>query len=362
MKKNTKERKLHTSNSTDKIEKSKKDKKITYRNIFGLDEEIKENSSEEDERPEVNIVLIYEGKSIHTKFNKHRPFDEFIKFIQKTYFKFNFAENLKIFYDNTELNTTDKRKINKIINISDDSSDEIKFILKPKGRTFINSIEKKIYVELENIPSFMDLSDHINKFIDNQNIEINFDIVYKDNCCKILFSTSEIAFSFVAYMTSVKFTNKYYRKLRIDIKYNELEKTNKDINKIDKIFEQVENEAKKAIEKKNTSKSASLKKKFQSKINNKKAKYDIFTETNNDYIDGSIQDSTPYGHENMIYKIEEIQNKKKWMNNKGFFTSINKNSFNRLIAPGRGGKNLHKTPVNENNNKRKIYQIKISDI
>ena len=148
MKKNTKERKLHTSNSTDKIEKSKKDKKITYRNIFGLDEEIKENSSEEDERPEVNIVLIYEGKSIHTKFNKHRPFDEFIKFIQKTYFKFNFAENLKIFYDNTELNTTDKRKINKIINISDDSSDEIKFILKPKGRTFINSIEKKIYVEL----------------------------------------------------------------------------------------------------------------------------------------------------------------------------------------------------------------------
>ena len=115
----------------------------------------------------------------------------------------------------------DKRKIKKIV---DGEQNEIKFIIKAKVKAFINSGLKKMYIELENIPSFMDLSNQINNFINSQKkSDINFDIIYKDNCCRILFSSSEIAFSFIAYMTNIKFNNKFYRKLKIDIKYNALE-------------------------------------------------------------------------------------------------------------------------------------------
>ena len=42
----------------------------------------------------------------------------------------------------------------------------------------------------------------------------------------------------------------------------------------------------------------------------------------------SVQDSSPYGYEKKLAKMEEIMNKKKWMDNKNFFTNISKNSFN----------------------------------
>ena len=78
----------------------------------------------------------------------------------------------------------------------------------------------------------MDLSTQINNFINSQkNTNINFDIIYKDNSCRILFSSSEISFSFISYMMNIKFKNKYYRKLKIDIKYNALEGSNLKNNK-----------------------------------------------------------------------------------------------------------------------------------
>ena len=123
----------------------------------------------------------------------------------------------------------DKRKIKKIIN---ENENDVKFILKTKEKSFINSNITKLYIELENIPSFMDLSTQINNFINSQkNTNINFDIIYKDNSCRILFSSSEISFSFISYMMNIKFKNKYYRKLKIDIKYNALEGSNLENNK-----------------------------------------------------------------------------------------------------------------------------------
>ena len=115
----------------------------------------------------------------------------------------------------------DKRKIKNIVG---EDKHDIKFILQAKNKNFINDGMKKVYIELENIPSFMDLSDQINNFLNSQNdFGINFDIKYKDNCCRILFSSTETAFSFVSFITNIKFSNKFYRKLKIDIKYNALE-------------------------------------------------------------------------------------------------------------------------------------------
>jgi hypothetical protein len=302
--------------------------------------------------------------------------------LKKKYFKSGFEENYKIFYDQEEVPMNDKRKIKTIV---DDNKSEIKFMLKAKKEAFINSKIKKIYIELENIPSFMDLSNQINNFLNCQkDYGINFDIIFKDNYCRILFSSSETAFSFVSYMTNIKFSNKFYRKLKIDIKYNALENTN--IYKSNRFLSPSMSEEI-IINKSKNSKDLNLnegkglsisnsytniKKRYKLNLKNR---FKNNTESNynkyNDYFEDnfkSVQDSSPYQYEKRLAKIQEKINKKKWVGNKNFFTNINKNSFNRIISPS----NFLKKFRDKFNNKKdgniispfmnKIYKLKVSDI
>ena len=388
---------IHTSHSYEKklknnnnsIQNKDKRRESVYRDIFFLVDEEKSNSSEDDENSELNITIYYDGRRIYTKFNRHKTFAEFTKYIQKKYFKIGFEENYKIFYNQVEIPMNDKRKIKKIV---EGDKSEVVFMLKAKDKNFINTNIKKIYVELENIPSFMDLSDQINNFINSQNdFGINFDIIYKDNCCRILFSTSETAFSFISYMTNIKFSNKFYRKLKIDIKYNALENStnlydnNRNLLSISE--ENIINKHKLKLGKNKIMKTSNSNTNMRGRYNKFKNKK-FNTESNYDYIYGdyyednyeSIQDSSPYGYENELAKMQEIMNKKKWMVNKNFFTSINKHSFNRLITPNKyflkkykNNYNNNYNVNNKNNNKKdinnvitpfnnKIYKLKISDI
>ena len=145
---------IHSSQSYDKKNKKKIDPKnrreSLYRDIFLFSEE-KEGSSEEDDNPEINIIVYYDGRKIVTKFNRHKPFSEFSKFLQKRYFRVGFEENYKIFYDNVEIPMNDKRKIKKIV---EGEQNEIKFMLKAKVKAFINSNLKKMYIELKNSTIF----------------------------------------------------------------------------------------------------------------------------------------------------------------------------------------------------------------
>lgn len=384
-------RMIHSSHSFEKFKNNninlKKNlrRKSVYRDIFFTLDEEKENSSQDDENPDISIIIYYDGRKIATRFNRHKTFSEFTKFLKKKYFKSGFEENYKIFYDQEEIPMNDKRKIKKIV---DDDKSEIKFMLKAKKEAFINSKLKKIYIELENIPSFMDLSDQINNFLNCQkDYGINFDIIYKDNYCRVLFSSSETAFSFVSYMTNIKFSNKFYRKLKIDIKYNALENSN--IYKNNRFLrpsmsqEIIINKKPKPLnlninEGKGLSISNSysnIKKRY--KINLKKSNQFLnFTEANYNKFDDyfvdnfkSVQDSSPYQYENKLAKIQENNNKKKWVGNKNFFTNINKNSFNRIISPGKFYKKFrdkynHKKDGNNiiNPFMNKIYKLKVSDI
>ena len=381
---------IHTSQSYDKKSKRNNDPKnrreSLYRDIFQFNEE-KENSSDDDDNPDIRITIYYDGRKIITKFNRNKPFTEFIKYLQNRYFKVGFEKNYKLFYDNKEIPMNDKRKIKKIVNENDN---EIKFILKSKEKAFINSKLKKIYIELDNIPSFMDLSDQINNFINSQKkIDINFEIIYKDNSCRILYSSSEIAFSFIAYMTNIKFKNKFYRKLKIDIKYNALEgNTNENNKNYRSISEENINNKYEKLNKNNlTLSNKNIKIKNNSEIrsrnNNNFNVIKSYTESNNEnkyrYIDyyednyESVQDSSPYGYENQLAKMQEKMNKKKWMDNKNFFTSINKNSFNRMISPNsyyfKKFRNMNKNKRNDKDkkigvfsNENKIYKLKISEV
>jgi len=384
-------RAIHSSHSFEKKLKRnikrEKTKESVYRDIFFLVDEEEENSSEVDENPELNIVIYYDGRKISTKFNRHKTFAEFTKFLQKKYFKIGFEKNYKILFDQEEIPMNDKRKIKNIVG---EDKHDIKFILQAKDKNFVNSRFKKVYIELENIPSFMDLSDQINNFLNSQNdFGINFDIKYKDNCCRILFSSNETAFSFVSYITNIKFSNKYYRKLKIDIKYNALE--NSDIyGKFRHLRSMSEKNIN--INKNNDSNNNKLKHLSVSNINNIKSRfkmrlkrksrnfnteenYNGYTNFNGDNFK-SVQDSSPYGYEKKLAKMEEIMNKKKWIDNKNFFTNISKNSFNSLFSPHKPflnnfrinfKKNYGNRDIKENENvinpyTHRVYKLKISDI
>ena len=108
---------------------------------------------------------------------------------------------------------------------------------------------------------------------------------------------------------------------------------------------------------------------------NTEENYNGYTNFNGDNFK-SVQDSSPYGYEKKLAKMEEIMNKKKWIDNKNFFTNISKNSFNSLFSPHKPflnnfrinfKKNYGNRDIKENENvinpyTHRVYKLKISDI
>ena len=366
---------IHSSQSVDKKFKKKKEnrKENLYRDVFLL-EENNEEESEEDSSSDINIVILYNKEKINTKFSQNRPFCDFVKFLEKKYFKVGFEENYKIYYENKEISMGDKRKINKIVNIKD-NNEEIKFTLKAMKKTFLlNSKISRIYIQLENIPSFMDLSEQIYKFIQAQEEEIDYDINYKDNSCRILFSSQEISFSFVAYMTNIKFSNKYYRKLKIDIKYSPLNATNNKKNNLRYMSE--ENNKLNNINNTIDSIRNNMRTYKSYKQMNSKGNYYYYDTYENDYYEDnfkSIRDSSPYDYEKELEKQKKIKDKKNWVGNKDFFTSINKKSFNKLLRPknrlflkkvylkGPSSLNTIRNRNEKNDKELRLYESKMTD-
>ena len=349
---------IHSSQSYDKKFKKRPEnrRENLYRDIFLLNEEKDEDSSEDEAQAEVNVIILYNKEKICFKFNQNRSFEELIKFLEKKYFRIGFRENYKIYYENKEISMSDKRKINKIVKLNDKNNNEVKFTLKAMKKEFLYNKMKRIYIQLENIPSFMDLSEQINNFIKTQNgEEINYDINYKDNSCSILFSSQEISFSFVAFITNIKFTNKYYRKLKIDIKYNPLNATSNKRNQLRFLSEENKiNNINKTIESlpsNNIPNSLSGRYNMRTYKSYDKMKNKIYYYENtyeNDYYEDnfkSVQDSTPYGYEKELEKQKRMKDKKNWVGRKDFFTSVNKKSFNKLIRPK---KNLFLKKINLN--------------
>lgn len=75
-------------------------------------------------------------------------------------------------------------------------------------------------VILESFPSFLDISEQMKVFCNQSKTEIDFHLDYRNNWCKVSFSNAESAFSFVAFITNVKWTNKLYQKLKINMSYS----------------------------------------------------------------------------------------------------------------------------------------------
>jgi hypothetical protein len=263
---------------------------------------------------------------------------------------------------------SDKRKINKIVRVTDN---EVKLVLKAIKKEFLNSKMKRIYIQLENIPSFMDLSEQINIFIKKyKKEELKYDIKYKNNCCILLFLSNEITFSFVSFMTNLKFTNKFYRKIVIKIKFNNSHLLKKNQNLFLSQNFLTQNDKSRNNSLLNTIKNDSLKINLKkNKINYQKSNsYEhmlIRTEPNqiNDYFNNrysSINNSIPYQQEKIINKMENEKSKKKWITNKGFFNGANTKSFNKYINPYNNKNKLLLS--SKSSNKEKILCINLNDI
>jgi hypothetical protein len=326
-------------------------------------------------------IIIYSGiKRECIEYNVNQTISDLIKYLNE--YKYLSDDevkknNFKILYGLEVLKVTDERKIYKIvydnkINKSSGDEDKITIIKKAKEKEFIkNKNVEKICISLENIPSFMDLSEQINIFINkHNNEEIKYDIKYKNNCCNIIFLSREISFSFVSFMTNLKFNNKFYRKLRININYlNALNMKNKYLNNSLIIKTSDNNDLLNSIQNNRSARNIHLKNiKINQKLNSQSFNRSrinnyysrnpqIITDSydNNDYFNdkyNSIRESTPYEQEKIISKLEKEKNKKKWITFKGFFSSPNKKSFNRYINPNSNNRLFLSIA---NNKDRKIF-------
>ena len=332
-----------------KFENKKKKAKNTYYNSFKLG--IPEHSSEDEE--DITPIKIYYKEKIATiNIRITEPFSALIEDIKNKFKIEKFEEKFEIFFDRKEIALTDGRTISEIIG-NQDHDDYYLFELREK---FVKNldIKDKLYIELENVPSFMDLTTQITEFIEKQNKEVDYELNYRNNVYKLLFSSNQIGFSFITFMNNLKFSNKYYRKLKINIHFKTIDKiryelgnnnNKKEGNKFDDSFKKGMN----FLYKSNKRKSKSYGILKNSKYNNER-----YLRNNTNFINYHI----PYEQEKLIKRIENAKNRKKWMNHNGFFTNANIKSLNSIISPKL---HIHKVKIKKIH-ERKSKRIFLSDI
>ena len=359
---NSTKKKNFLKSQTIKQEKVKKPKKAKNNNIYtALKSGVTEHSSEEEEEKEYPIKIYYKEKIATIYIKTQEPFSDFINLIKEKFKIENFEKKFEIFYNHKEIPLTDGRLMIEIIKDDEEEKEEdIIFELREKCIKNLG-YKDKLYIELQNIPSFMDLTTQITYFISKQKKEVDYELNYNNNIYTLLFSSNQIGFSFVSFMSNLKFTNKYYRKLKVDIHYNTIEKKkfnnknnkenkNKFKNNIHSPY--IHNRGLSLLYNSNDKKSKSLGNIF----NNNSNSTDEYNVNNNNNF---INDSIPYEQEKLMKRLENARNKKKWMNLKGFFTSANLQSFNSLICPNL---KIHKIKINKDDKKRKIlFLSKIDD-
>ena len=393
---------IKESNKDQKSTKEKRQKKI--KDLWRNENDIVEEKESEDETSEENIIykyryynkrkreeqesknddprltqpvkiLIYSSnKKESIEFSPNKTIGDLIRYLNLNNYLSNTDKennNFKVLYGLEQLKVDDERKIYEIVSEKNNKSDgndnqcPIRImIINKKNFLGKNKGIEKIYVTLENIPSFMDLSEQINIFIKKyKNQEIKYDIKYKNNCCIILFLSNEISFSFVTFMTNLKFTNKYYRKIIIKIKFNNnhLLKRNQNIDSSQKSLTQKSNTNSLLNTINNDNSKINLKYNINCQKSNSYSHISVHTEPNQknqiyDYFSNrysSINYPTPYEQEKIINKIENEKSKKKWMTIKGFFNGVNTRSFNIFTNPYNNKNNLLSSIIN--NKQRKIF-------
>ena len=322
-----------------KFEGKKKKTKNNFYSSFKLG--IPEHSSEEEDDT-TPIKIYYKEKIATINLNLAEPFSELIEQIKKKFKIEKFEEKFEVFFDRKEIALTDGRSISEIIGNQDHDEYPL-FELREK---FVKNLDlkDKLYIELENIPSFMDLTTQITEFIEKQNKEVDYELNYRNNVYKLLFSSNQIGFSFITFMNNLKFSNKYYRKLKINIHFKTVDQLRYEIDNNKEKDGNKADDSKKGLNlvyKPGNYKSKS----FGNLFGNNKNNYDRYLRNNTNFINNYI----PYEQEKLMNRIQNAKNRKMWINHNGFFTNANIKSFNSVISPRL---NIHKVKI------KKIHEKK----
>ena len=194
-------------------------------------DEDSENADSLDDVIEINVF--YNGKNIKIAYNKENQFREFYEQLREILENKITLENYDIIYKLNKISPDEDRPISDIL-LDDDN--EPSFILKKKQKFIKPPSYRDTTVLISFFPSFMDLAEQMNNFFDSQKEDTDFTVNYKDNCCSIIFREPEKAFTFITFLTQLKFTNQIYKKMKIDIKYkikdyNNIKNSSKNNNK-----------------------------------------------------------------------------------------------------------------------------------
>jgi hypothetical protein len=202
-------------------------KTLNSKNSNTLNLETNYEISEESYIHLVKLDFYFNGKKISFELSTDNHFQDIYDELKKKLEKNLNLDKYDIIYKLQKISFDEETLISDIVSYEDKNPS---FILRKKPQFTVPISYKHLTVSIENFPSFMDLSEQINKFLSNFEIDIDFDVNYFDNCCKITFVKSEIAFSFINYMTKIKFNNNYYKHVKINLHYKFVN-NNKEYNK-----------------------------------------------------------------------------------------------------------------------------------
>ena len=193
----------------------------------------------------------------------------------------------------------------------------------------------------------MDLAEQMNNFFDSQKEDTDFTVNYKDNCCSIIFREPEKAFTFITFLTQLKFTNQIYKKMKIDIKYkikdyNNIKNSSKNNNKSkgNKVFKII-NPIKKVSKLSQTNLNFVGLKKYLPNVQNFSQK--IFSENTSKLNEKYVPNFTS------VAKSQNFSNYSFYNNNVNNFNNKNKKNF------------LNETSINTHK-KKKFYLLNSGQI
>ena len=270
-----------------------KDYYIDIKSTYKISE-LKEIIAKEINLDKDKIILIYKDKEIDD-FNKNVPINKFIIFKKLKSRPIIYVKKKYLNKNNNLNSNNDLSKFNSLSNLEN----KIKIINYP---TMSNS----------NLTSDEDLFNIVSDFCKNNSISSAFQIEkYTDKQESVYhiisFPSSDIVFDFNRYFNALKLSNPLFKETKSVMILSKRKKSNNDSqNTINTSIEN--NRYKSNFELYEQRKNIGEKKRNQMNMN----------------INMYINNSGPYTTSYEQLKLDEKENKKKWLNPKGFISSVNK--------------------------------------
>ena len=165
------------------------------------------------------------------------------------------------------------------------------------------------YILISNFESVTQVNELVRNFCTlNSDKEINYLVKVRKDSSYVYFDKVDDAFDFIKYATLLKFSDKKYKRLKIQFRYTFIDLRNKGLKLNNKVLRS----------------SSDKKPLYSSRREYHKKDLDNYYSTQK-----YIRNSSPYMSVEDIRHLNDRENKKKWLTPKGFFCCVGKNFHRR---------------------------------